>query len=637
MWRAMLDLQCKVVTGEYGAIWEVDEQAAPSPDADGGQSQELPVTRVATYPAKLEPVPDDHPVMSILARAAQSGYSRKLSHVLQIDTAPENSGGNAATGTNSADNTTGTAPPGQGAHVFVTTIENAGQIAAVSTVVAECRDAQVLQATAPLRELAAALYGGFASRADARAHREDAQRVRRAMAIVSRSQDAQGFRGACLNMVNELVRQFDCSRVTLGWVKGQDVHMIAMSDTENLKRHSEQVARIEMAMSECLDQQQPIVYPPPKDAEPMLKQAVVHAHRRVIGQQNKLQMLSVPLRSGDEWLGVLTLERADTVGGQFDGDTVHQLQLIADVVAPQLEDRKHSDRWVIVHAWESVKRLASYLVGPRHIAWKMAGVLVAAILLWVLLGTLPYRVTSEFELQASAKRITPVPFKGRLEEVRVKLGDFVHQGQLLALMDVSEEKLQLEGDKAKLRNAQREYAEALAAGISRGKQAQVEQASAKRDQIQASINLLQYQIDQARITSPISGKLLRGDWHDKVGGVIEMGEQMFEIAPLHKLHVLIHVSESDIDLIDESMTGQLATRSQPGESLDLIVERIIPLAGPVDAENVFQVRAVLTIPKEVAWLRPGMTGLAKIDVGDRPVHWIITHRLIDKLRLWLWW
>ena len=116
-----------------------------------------------------------------------------------------------------------------------------------------------------------------------------------------------------------------------------------------------------------------------------------------------------------------------------------------------------------------------------------------------------------------------------------------------------------------------------------------------------------------------------------------MGEQMFEIAPLHKLHVLIHVSESDIDLIDKNMTGQLATRSQPGESLDLIVERIIPLAGPVDAENVFQVRAVLTIPKEVTWLRPGMTGLAKIDVGDRPVHWIITHRLIDKLRLWLWW
>jgi hypothetical protein len=32
-----------------------------------------------------------------------------------------------------------------------------------------------------------------------------------------------------------------------------------------------------------------------------------------------------------------------------------------------------------------------------------------------------------------------------------------------------------------------------------------------------------------------------------------------------------------------------------------------------------------------------MTGLAKIDAGSRNISWVLFHRTIDKLRLWLWW
>ena len=37
------------------------------------------------------------------------------------------------------------------------------------------------------------------------------------------------------------------------------------------------------------------------------------------------------------------------------------------------------------------------------------------------------------------------------------------------------------------------------------------------------------------------------------------------------------------------------------------------------------------------WWRPGMTGLARIDVGQRSIAWILTHRMLDNLRLLLWW
>ena len=35
--------------------------------------------------------------------------------------------------------------------------------------------------------------------------------------------------------------------------------------------------------------------------------------------------------------------------------------------------------------------------------------------------------------------------------------------------------------------------------------------------------------------------------------------------------------------------------------------------------------------------RPGMSGLCKLNVEKRTLLWILTHRTVDFLRLWLWW
>jgi hypothetical protein len=61
------------------------------------------------------------------------------------------------------------------------------------------------------------------------------------------------------------------------------------------------------------------------------------------------------------------------------------------------------------------------------------------------------------------------------------------------------------------------------------------------------------------------------------------------------------------------------------------------LAAQVEREgNVFVVRGRLT-GQRADWLRPGMSGVAKVDSPRRTLAWIATHRLIDFLRLKLWW
>ena len=652
--QEMLNLQCKIVTAEYGAFWVK------------GPDDKLMILN--SWPNPLEGDQVASAIRDLLGQSAQSGFERQTSHVLKV--APEGQEGQANIG----------------AHVFVTVLRASGKIAGVITAVADCQDPNLIATTSPMRELAAGLYEVFVQRESAKQANEEAQTVRNAVALLGTTQEAEGFTGASMNLVNELARQLNCSRVTLGWIKGRGIHVIAMSDTEELKRHSEYVRLMEVAMGECLDQQQPVVYPIPANAEPVLAQAVVYSHKKLLANDKGSYITSIPLRLRDEWVGVLTLEREDE---PFDGILVTQLQLIADVAAPQLADRYESDRWLIGHAWNSVKWFASYAVGPKHVGWKMLSILVMAALIYVFVGSMPYKISADFTMEAQSKRIIPAPYEGDLGEVRVRPGAQVAAGDVLAVLNTTELKLQLGEAVSQLHvySLQRQQARA------ENKIAEAQQAQAAIMQTRARINLLQYQIDKSTIRSPIDGVVLTGDWYDKVGGVVEKGKAMFEVAPLTDLTPTLRVAEQDIDTIESYIhqtgglpTGSLTTRSQPDQDFKFYVRQIVPLATPVKGKNVFEVRSRFAGEKWSAttryeendtvvhndilyraarasgplpddtdptqsvepgtdddvwqranWLRPGMEGLARVDMGKRKIWWIATHRIADMIRLWMWW
>jgi hypothetical protein len=37
------------------------------------------------------------------------------------------------------------------------------------------------------------------------------------------------------------------------------------------------------------------------------------------------------------------------------------------------------------------------------------------------------------------------------------------------------------------------------------------------------------------------------------------------------------------------------------------------------------------------WFRPGMEGIAKFNTPERSLIGIVSRRIVDQLRLWLWW
>ena len=63
-------------------------------------------------------------------------------------------------------------------------------------------------------------------------------------------------------------------------------------------------------------------------------------------------------------------------------------------------------------------------------------------------------------------------------------------------------------------------------------------------------------------------------------------------------------------------------------------KQIVPVAISGDGNSYFRVEA--SFDDKTNQLRPGMEGVARIGIGERKILWIWTHKLIDRISLWLW-
>jgi hypothetical protein len=136
------------------------------------------------------------------------------------------------------------------------------------------------------------------------------------------------------------------------------------------------------------------------------------------------------------------------------------------------------------------------------------------------------------------------------------------------------------------------------------------------------------------LAAPFDGVVVRGDLQQRLGSPVEKGEVLFEVAPLDGYRVVLEVDERDVAYVSEGQPALLRLSALPGEALPCVVERVTPVAVVADGRNRFRAEARLEEPSES--LRPGMTGVARIDAGRRARAWVWTHATFAWLRLAAW-
>ncbi|NNL85505.1 MAG: HlyD family efflux transporter periplasmic adaptor subunit, partial [Myxococcales bacterium] len=212
-------------------------------------------------------------------------------------------------------------------------------------------------------------------------------------------------------------------------------------------------------------------------------------------------------------------------------------------------------------------------------------------------------------------------------------GDEVEEGGLIAALDATElelEKVQWQTRRAQTRKEQRQ-------ARARREYAEAKILAARLAQADAELAALEVQIERSRLVAPFHGVIVKGDLSQSLGAPVERGEVLFEIAPLDSYRVTLQVDERDIAHIAVGQNGRLALTALPHKQHPFRVERVTPMASAEDGRNFFRVEAGLT--GDALGLRPGMEGVAKIEIGDRSLLWVATHRAADWFRLvtWGWW
>ena len=218
-----------------------------------------------------------------------------------------------------------------------------------------------------------------------------------------------------------------------------------------------------------------------------------------------------------------------------------------------------------------------------------------------------------------------------LDSSAVQLGDQVRAGQALFALGVRELMLERASVQAEIAQASREAEKRRAAN----QLPEMQVAEAQVVQGQAKLQQIQQRIQSAAVAAPMEGVIIEGEPGKNLGGPVRRGDTVVKIAALSSLYVEAAVSEKDLSLVAVGQSARLTLLAQPAQTYSLQVKRIIPQASVVDGDNAFPVR--LEVEGETgSWWRPGMTGVAKISVGWRPIAWVVTRRLIDTLRIALW-
>jgi len=442
--------------------------------------------------------------------------------------------------------------------------------------------------------------------------------------LVSTAVEQDRFQAAATAVVTELATRLKLERVSLGFIHGKHIKVKALSHSARFEGRQSLLRQIGAAMDEALDQESTIVYP----SASKTGLDVSRAHAELARLHGARAVCTVPLSMDHEIYGAITFERPGHE--PLEPDIVKLCEQTAALVGPVLEVKRRDDRWLATKVLDSLSHQAARLFGKGHLVLKTVVVLLACLVAFLSVATGEHRVAATAALEGTVERVAVAPEDGYVATAGVRPGDVVKKGQELATLDSKD--LELEHVKWTSQREQlaKEYREALA----KFERAQVSILRARIEQSDAQIALLNEQLARTQILAPFDGVIVSGDLTRTLGSPVERGQVLYKIAPLNDYRVVLEVDERDFSDVALDQTGFLALAAAPNERLEIIVNKITPVSTAEDGSNFFKIEASLANPPE--HLRPGMQGVGKVEVGERRLIWIWTHRIVDWLRLWIW-
>lgn len=425
---------------------------------------------------------------------------------------------------------------------------------------------------------------------------------------------------ASMVIVNNLRRLCDAEQVSLALFEGsKEVRLKAVSDVEKVDLNSESSKIIVNGLSQAVLANEVVRFPAEQDDHSPATLALDKYCK-----SNSIEAcIGMPLTTEDgRTLGAILVAVNDAQVADENYNTY--LQRVVALTTGHID--------VVLRANQGLRDLA----GKRWRSFRKSKLtktigLIAACLAGLMFVPMPYRVGCDCEVQPVLRRYIAAPHQGILEKSFVESGDIVEADQVVAHLDGSQLRIELSGLRAELEGAKKRRDSALAQG--EVAPSQIARSEMKRHQ--SKIEILEKQLTNLEVRSPIGGIVVSGDLEKVEGAPVEMGKTLFEIAPLDDMLAEIGIPESEIKYVESGMPVTIKLNAFPFKTWEGTIEKIHPRTEIVEDDSVFI--AQVRLPNQENQLRPGMKGAAKIKSNYSPIGWNLFHQSWESLRYWLVW
>ncbi len=450
------------------------------------------------------------------------------------------------------------------------------------------------------------------------------EQLRTLMDLVAVTTEQGRYEAAASAMVTELAARLGCERVSYAEYRGRRNRVKTLSHSGQFGRQMNLINNIGRAMDEAVDQRLVVVYPNADKNSGV----ITRFQAELVKQHGSEKVVTVPMYVQDRPVGALCFEFSAST--EVQESLIELCDTIGALLAPMLNDKRTIGRNILVKNLYGLRDLGGRLLGPKHLVFKLVILAAVAAGFYLYQATGSYKISADAALEGAVQRVVAVPFDGYVAASYRRAGDQVGEGEILGELDDRDLKLELIQLVSERAQAAGQYREAQAAH----ERARTKIFKARIEQADARIKLVRERIERTRLKAPFPGIVVSGDLSQSLGAAVERGEVLFEVAPLDDYRIILRVDERDIDYVQIGQPVLLVLSALANQTIETIVNKVTPVSTAADGRNYFRVEAHYKATG--TRLRPGMEGVAKIEIDERPLIWIWTRELVDWVRLWLW-
>ncbi|MEX2139193.1 MAG: HlyD family efflux transporter periplasmic adaptor subunit [Pirellulales bacterium] len=140
------------------------------------------------------------------------------------------------------------------------------------------------------------------------------------------------------------------------------------------------------------------------------------------------------------------------------------------------------------------------------------------------------------------------------------------------------------------------------------------------------------------VQTSVSGLVTTPRLKEKIGQHLEEGELICEVERATSLHINITLPEEEVAAVEPGQRVELKARALPFKIFETTVQRVAPAA---EKNETGELQSSLVVYCQLsdagAELRPGMTGFARIQCGQKPVGQVLLTKLMRYVRTEFWW